>query len=337
MPSHDELLPAAQGGDQDAYRSLVDPLRAELQAHCYRMLGSVHDAEDALQDTLLRAWRGLARYEGRGSFRGWLYTIATNACLAMIERRPARVLPTGLDPDAVPAAERIAWLEPYPAAALQDGPAAPEARYEQRESVELAFVAALQYLPARQRAVLVLRDVLGFSARESAAALDTTVAAVNSALQRAHASVGHRLPERSQQATLRALGDDELRGLVDRYVAAWEAGDVPAIVAMLATDAKFAMPPYAEFYSGHEEITAALYAGPMTLRWRFVPIRANGQVAFGTYAWKHGAYVAGAIDVLTLHSNEIADITAFLDRSLFERFGLPAELRPGEYPTSPGT
>jgi RNA polymerase sigma-70 factor (TIGR02960 family) len=321
--SHDELLPAARAGDESAYRTLVDPLRPELQAHCYRMLGSVHDAEDAMQDTLLRAWRGLAGFEGRSSFRSWLYTIATNACLAMIERRPSRMLPTGLDP-SVPMTERVSWLEPYPAAALPEGP--PDARYEQRESVELAFVAALQFLPAKQRAVLVLRDVLGFSAREVAEALGTTVAAVNSALQRAHASVDERLPDRSQQATLRALGDEELKALVDRYVAAWEAADVPAIVAMLADDARFSMPPYAEFYTGLDEITEAIKAGPMTLRWRFVAIRANEQVAFGTYCLKHGTYTAGAIDVITLRGNEIVDITAFLGADQFQRFGLPLRL-----------
>lgn len=326
----DELLPAAKAGDEDAYRTLVGPLRPALQAHCYRMLGSVHDAEDAMQETLLRAWRGLRRFEGRGSFRSWLYSIATNACLALIERRPSRMLPTGLDPQA-PAVERFGWLEPYPDNALTDDALTDgalmdtEARYERRESVELAFVAALQYLPARQRAVLVLRDVLGFSAREVAGTLDTTVAAVNSALQRAHAAVDERLPERSQQATLRALGDDGLRSIVDRYVTAWEAGDVPAIVSLLADDAKFSMPPYAEFYSGLDEITRALYEGPMTLRWRIVPTRANGQLAFAAYAFKHGRWGAAGIDVVTMRGKQISDITAFLAVREFGPFGLPNE------------
>ena len=217
------MLEAARGGDEDAFRRLVEPHRGELHAHCYRMLGSVHDAEDALQDALLRAWRGLARFEGRSSLRSWLYTIATNTCLDLIERRPKRVLPVDYGPAAdphdgpgEPLVESV-WVEPYPDEKLgvEDGYAAPEARYEQRESVELAFIAALQHLPANQRAVLILREVLGFSAKEVADTLDTTTASVNSALQRARATVDERLPEQSQQATLRALGDDDLREVVD--------------------------------------------------------------------------------------------------------------------------
>ena len=322
MTLTEELLPAARNGDHEAFRRLVEPVLPEVRAHCYRMLGSVHDADDAVQDALLRAWRALDGYAGRGSFRGWLYAIATNACLAMLRERPVRVLPTGLDPDA----ENVRWLDPYPSAGLPDGLVAPEARYELRESIELAFVAALQHLPPRQRAVLVLRDVLGFSARETGAALGMSVAAVNSSLQRAHAVADERLPERSQQATLRSLGDDRLTASVDRYVEAWEAGDVPAIVALLADDARFAMPPYAEFYTGHDEITAAMHAGPMTLRWRLVRCEANGQVAFGTYYWDGEAFVAGALDLIELRGREVADIVAFIDRGLFERFGLPAQL-----------
>lgn len=328
MTLTEDSLPAARNGDEEAFRRLVEPLRPELQAHCYRMLGSLHDAEDAVQDALLRAWRALDGYAGHGSFRGWLYTIATNACLAMLRDRPVRVLPTGLDPDMVPAGEQVPWLDPYPAAGLPGGRVAPEARYELRESVELAFVAALQHLPPRQRAVLVLRDVLGFSARETGTALEMSVAAVNSAIQRAHAVVDERLPERSQQATLRALGDDRLTQIVDRYVEAWEAGDIPAIVGMLADDARLSMPPYAECYAGLDRITWALGAGPMTLRWKLVRCDANGQVAFATYYWsdERGAYVAGAIDVVEFRDDEVSDIVAFLDKPMVERFGLPAQL-----------
>jgi RNA polymerase sigma-70 factor (ECF subfamily) len=249
--SERELLEAARRGDEDAYGRLVGQYRAELHAHCYRMLGSVPDAEDALQEALLRAWRGLPRFEGRSSLRSWLYKIATNACLRLIERRPRRVLPIDYGPEAdphdgpgEPLVESV-WVDPYPDAklGLEDGPAGPEARYEQRESVELAFIAALQHLPARQRAVLILRDVLGFSAREVAEALETTPASVDSALQRAHKSVDERLPEQSQQATLRSLGDVALRDVVERYVDAWERGDVEAVVAMLAENATIAMPP----------------------------------------------------------------------------------------------
>ncbi len=214
-----ELLEAARGGDEDAYGRLVEPHRGELHAHCYRMLGSVHDAEDALQDALLRAWRGLPRFEGRSSLRSWLYTIATNTCLDAIEKRPKRVLPVDYGPPPIPTTGpgeplvESVWVEPYPdeTLGLEDGFAAPEARYEQRESVELAFIAALQHLPANQRAVLILREVLGFSAREVAETLETTTASVNSALQRARAAVDERLPEQSQQATLRSLGDERLR------------------------------------------------------------------------------------------------------------------------------
>src|SRR3954470_6860865 len=213
------LIRAAAGGDEAAYGRLVGPYRSELHAHCYRMLGSVYDAEDALQEALLRAWRALGRFEGRASLRSWLYTIATNTCLNHIARRPKRVLPIDYGPatdphdgPGEPLVESV-WVEPYPdeQVGLGDGLAAPESRYEQREAVELAFVAALQHLPANQRAVLILREVLGFSAKETAEALETSVPSVNSALQRARATVDERLPGRSQQVTLRELGDDDLR------------------------------------------------------------------------------------------------------------------------------
>src|SRR5947207_871188 len=228
------LLASARRGEQDAFARLLEPYRGELHAHCYRMLGSVHDAEDALQEVLLRAWRGLGRFEGRSSLRSWLYTIATNVSLNLIGRRPKRVLPIDYGPAAdphggpgEPIVESV-WMEPYAddALGLKDGLAGPEARYEQRESVELAFVAALQNLPANQRAVLILREVLGFSAKETAETLETTTASVNSALQRARAAVEERLPDQSQQATARLLGDDGLQELVDRYIDAWERCDV---------------------------------------------------------------------------------------------------------------
>src|SRR4051812_24410448 len=214
-PQERELLAAARGGDQDAYRRLIEPRHAELHAHCYRMLGSVHDAEDALQDALLRAWRGLPRFEGRSSLRSWLYRIATNTCMDVVAKRPKRVLPIDYGPAAdphdspgEPLVESV-WVEPYPdeTLGLEDGLAAPEATYEQREGVELAFVAALQHLPPNQRATLILREVLGFSAQEVADLMETSVASVNSALQRARQTVDEKLPDQSQQATLRAIGD----------------------------------------------------------------------------------------------------------------------------------
>ena len=334
-----ELLDAARRGDEHAYEQLVGGHRAELHAHCYRMLGSVPDAEDALQEALLGAWRGLPRFEGRSSLRSWLYTIATNTCLKAIERRPKRVLPIDYGPAADPhdgPAEPLlesVWVEPYPDAklGLEDGFAGPEARYEQRESVELAFIAALQHLPARQRAVLILREVLGFSAREVAEALATTSVSVDSALQRARKTVDERLPEQSQQATLRLLGDVALRELVGRYVDAWEQGDVDAVVAMLAEDAVLAMPPIPTWYGGREAVAAFLRSRPLAgrRRWRLVPVSASGQVAFGHYIWDgtRETFMAHGVNVLTLYGARIAEITAFLTPETFGRFGLPGEIQ----------
>ena len=328
------LLESARAGDEVAFARLVEPYRRELHAHCYRMLGSVHDAEDALQDALLRAWRGVARFEGRSGLRSWLYTITTNACLRAIERRPDRVLPVDYGPAADPHDELAArlvepiWIEPYPD--TEDAPGAPAARYEHRESVELAFIAALQHLPARQRAVLILRDVLGFSAREVAETLETTPASVDSALQRAHRSVEQRLPERSQQATLRTLGEQRLSQLVGGYVDAWERGDVDALVAMLAADVRVTMPPIPTWYRGHEDarmFLAGRVLGSDRPR-RLLPVFANGQQAFGQYRWDavERRLQAYGITVLTFEGEKIQEITAFLDPEPFARFGLPREL-----------
>ena len=330
------LLTAARDGDEDAFARLTDAYRAELSAHCYRLLGSVHDAEDALQETLLRAWRGLKGFEGRSSLRSWLYTIATNACLRAIERRPKRVLPIDYgpagDPHADPGAPLVesVWIEPLPdqSPAPAGAPASPEARYEQRESVELAFVAALQHLPASQRAVLILRDVLGFSGAEVADVLDMTPDAVYSSLQRAHKTVDERLPERTQQATLRSLGDEGLREIVDGFVDAWERADVEALTARLAEDAALTMPPWAIWFRGRDAIAAFLRLHPLNgrTRWRVVPTRANGQPAFGHYTWNDGAgaFLPREITVLTLGGDRIAEITIFRDPELPTRFGLPA-------------
>jgi RNA polymerase sigma-70 factor (ECF subfamily) len=291
------------------FEAAVAPFRGELHAHCYRMLGSVHDADDALQDAMLRAWRGLDRFEGRSSMRSWLYRIATNASLDLIERRPKRVLPI----DNVE--EEPLWLEPYPDP--------PDASYEQRESVELAFVAAVQHLPGTQRAALLLRDVLGFRAREVASLLDTSVEAVNSALARARRVLRERTPERSQQETLRGLGDDGMREVVERYMQALEGGDVEQIVALLSEDATWSMPPLPEFYRGLPAIRGFLREGPTKRRWRHIPARANGQLAIGGYMWDGSRYAPYVIDVLTLDGSRISAVTAFIDASLFEPFGLP--------------
>ena len=335
------LLEAARGGDEDAFARVVEPHRRVLHAHCYRMLGSVTDAEDALQEALLNAWRGLAKFEGRSSLRSWLYTIATNASLRAIERRPKRVLPIDYTPAAdphdglaQPLVESV-WVEPYPdeRLGLEDGPAGPEARYEQRERVELAFIAALQYLPARQRAVLILRDVLGFSARETAAALETTPVGVDSAMQRARKAVDERLPDRSQQAVLRALDDEGLREVVDRYVDAFESADVDALVEMLAADGAFTMPPLPTWYRGRQAVAAFLSGHVLASdkRWRLVPARANGQLAFGNYLWDNAREIfePRSLSVLTLGREGIAEITTFIGPELMPRFGLPAEVPPG--------
>jgi RNA polymerase sigma-70 factor (ECF subfamily) len=340
----------------------VESHRRELHAHCYRMLGSVHDAEDALQDALLRAWRALPRFDGRGSLRAWLYKIATNTCLDLISRRPKRLLPmdhvAAADPRRGPGEPLVesVWVEPYPdeRLGLQDGFAAPEARYELRESVELAFIAALQHLPARQRAVLILREVLGFSAREVAESLNTTTASVNSALQRARKAVDERLPEQSQQETLRSLGDERLREIVQDFVDAWERGDVAAVAALLTEDAALAMPPLASWFRGRAGIAEFLAGWPMSgaWRWRHEPARANGQAALAVYCWDadHGGFLPFALEVLTLRGEQFSELTAFVTRAaetpdreayaqwpdqptepeqltgLFERFGLPLEL-----------
>ncbi len=333
-----DLLAAARRGDEDAYTGLVGPHRAALHAHCYRMLGSVPDAEDALQEALLRAWRGLPRFEGRSSLRSWLYTIATNACLKAIERRPKRVLPIDYggpgdphDDPGRPLVESV-WIDPYPdrEVGVEDGLAAPEARYEQRESIELAFIAALQQLPVRQRAVLILRDVLGLSGAEVAAALETTPASVYSALQRAHRTLAERRLDRSQQATLRALGDAALGEIVEAYVDAWERGDVDAVVAMLTDDASLAMPPLPAWFRGRADVGTFLAARPLApgARWRLVRTWANGQPAVGHYRWdrERGGFRAHSINVLTLTGDRVAAVTAFLDGSILPAFGLPEQL-----------
>jgi len=328
---------ATSAATEEYFRLLVEDHRRELHAHCYRMLGSLHDAEDALQDTLLRAWRGLPEFSGRGSLRGWLYRIATNACLDAISRRSRRVLPIDYGPSSTPSSGNgeplveSVWIEPYPdeVIGLADGYAGPDARYEQREAVELAFVASLQHLPATQRAVLILRDVLGFSAREVAETLETSVASVNSAMQRARRAVEQRLPERSQQETLRTLGDEQMRKLVEDYLEAWTRADVDTLKALLAEDAVFSMPPWPTWWQGAETIAGfsktAVDLCPDT---RTLSIHANGQMAIAAYGLDPdtGRYTPTAIDVYTLRDGRIKEITAFVMPELFVHFGLPPEL-----------
>lgn len=282
------------------------------------MLGSIHDAEDAVQESLVRAWRGVASLDERGFVRAWLYKIATNRCLTALERRSRRELPVDLAP-GTPANE-ITWLEPYP-------DSSPETQYLTRESVELAFIAALQHLSAIQRAALILRDVLGFTAAEVADQLDTSAASVNSALQRARKMVHSSTPD--QQTVLRELGDQAIGAIVTRWSDAWHAGDVDAIVAMLADDVRYSMPPLPEWYYGVHEVRAFLLRGPLQTRWRFLPTTANGQLAFGTYLWDDTSqhYVPGGLDILTIRNARVAEVTAFLTADL-TRFGLPAQIGP---------
>jgi RNA polymerase sigma-70 factor (ECF subfamily) len=325
---HADDLSRARAGDDAAFTRLVGPLRAELHAHCYRMLGSSHDADDALQDALLRAWRGIARFEGRSTLRSWLYRVATRTCLDLVGQRGRRALPVDLGPAAehtvvhdAPVAE-VAWLGPY---ADQPGTS-----YEQREAVELAFVAALQHLPGNQRAALLLFEVLGFSVAEIAATMDTSAASVNSALQRARAIVAERIPARSQQQTLRKIEDARVREIVAGFSAALERGDAGALVALLTEDVTWSMPPMATWYRGLAAVTDFATRVPLSTcgAWRHVPVRANGQAAVASYSWNDGAgaHLPWSINVLTLQDDRIAGITSFIGAEHFAAFGLPAEI-----------
>ncbi|MFD6102584.1 RNA polymerase subunit sigma-70 [Nocardia salmonicida] len=302
--------------DRAEFDQLVGSLRPELHVHCYRLLGSVHDADDALQEAMLRAWRSRANLTDPRKFRPWLYKIATNRCLTMLEQRGRRELPMDSAPNA-PAAERI-WLDPFPG--LGAGEPGPEARYTAREAVELAFVAMIQQLPELQRGVLILRDVLGFTAHETAELLDVTVASANSALQRARARA-----ERDPSTPSQDPDDPRTRHLAQRYAAAWEAADVDGIVELLAADARYAMPPLPEWYAGQAAIRDFLVSAPMRWRWRFLPTVANGQPAFGTYSWdaENRVFTAMALDVLVVRDGAITDVVSFLDPTLFPRFDLP--------------
>ncbi|MEV0646172.1 sigma-70 family RNA polymerase sigma factor [Phytomonospora sp. NPDC050363] len=337
-PSPDDSLALARAGSGEAFRALVEPYRRELQVHCYRILGSVQDAEDLLQETLLAAWRGIGGYEERASVRTWLYRIATNRCLNALRSqnrrpqnhpayRPEVPLPEPSHRHAEPS-----WLQPYPDALLEgivDRAPGPEARYEARESVSLAFLAVLQELPPRQRAVLVLRDVLGFRAAEVAAMLDTTENAVTSALRRARAALAGA-PRLNAEAPPRPDSPQERR-IVDDFTRAFQTGDVDAVVAMLTEDARLTMPPLPLVYEGHEDVrhflaTVALRHCP---RHVLIPTSANGQPAFGCYLRDPRTPIlhAHGVLLLTLSGERIAAITRFLDNSLLTRFGLPHSLR----------
>ena len=330
-----ELLTSARHGNSAAFERLVGNYRDELYAHCYRMLGSVQDAEDALQDSMLGAWRGMAGFEARSSLRSWLYRITTNACLRLIARRPRRLLSADYGPprqDPNDLGERVVgpvWVEPLPdeVPANEAGHSDPAASYLRKESVELAFVAALQHLPGTQRAVLILREVLEFSAAEVAAILDTTSVSVNSALQRARRAVDKRVARPSQQAELMTLGAHGRRQLVDAFMDAWERADVTAIVELLAEDARFTMPPLPAWFLGRGDV-ARFFTRMFATPWRLLPIRANGQLAFACYQGdpEGDRFRLSAINVLTLRSGRIVELAGFLDPEVFQHFRLPGAL-----------
>jgi RNA polymerase sigma-70 factor (TIGR02960 family) len=330
-----ELVAAARAGDEAAYERLVRDHRRQLLAHCYRMLGSTHDAEDALQETLVNAWRGLDGFEGRSSVRSWLYRIATNACLRQISRRPRRLLTpdyTGARHDTADLGEIVTgpvWLEPWPDELVADDvEAGPEARYVRKESVELAFVAALQHLPGTQRAVLVMRDVLAFSAAETAQVLDTSAVSVNSALQRARKSLEQRVPGPSQDVERGVLGNDGEQQLVEAFVDAWERADLDALLGLLRGDATFTMPPLPAWFDGRADVGRFLAERVFETSWRLRPLEVNGQLGFACYLEQNGesGFTLGAINVVSLRAGAIASITGFLDPRSHEPFRLPQQL-----------
>ncbi len=330
----DDLISRARAGDGDAFRELTEPHRRELQAHCYRMLGSLQDAEDAVQDTLLAAWQGLGGFEQRASLRTWLYRIATNRCLNTLRtasRRPAREwnIPD-IEPPEPTRLGKVPWLEPYPDALLTEPggpPPGPEARYEQAESISLAFVTALQVLPPRQLAVLILRDVLGFRAREVAGMLDSSVESVTSALKRARATLERRRPAADGHQPPPAPGSPAEDAIVARFTSAYESADLGALVALLTDDVFMSMPPIPLEYQGRDTVAsfcASLFAAGRTVH--LVPTRANGQPAFGAYAsTPSGGRQATGLITITIAGDRICATSRF-ETSVLPWFGLPLSL-----------
>jgi len=324
-------LAAAQAGDEQAFAELVGGYRRELHVHCYRMLGSLDDADEALQETLLAAWRGLGGFERRSSLRAWLYRIATNCSLRLASKRPMRMLSWDYGPARPPNHDLGApvtgpvWLQPWPDDVPVPGPdgADPAAVYGRKESVELAYVAALQHLPASQRAVLILREVLEFPAAEVADLLDTSTQSVNSALQRARRTVAARVPKRSQQDERL---DADKRGLVDAFVEAFEQGDVTAVVGLLAEDVRFTMPPLPAWFDGRDAVAEFFAHRVFATAWRAVRLELNGQPALAGYQRVGGTFRLGAVNVLSFRAGKISWIASFLDPAVHARLGLPAEL-----------
>ena len=344
-PVEAEYLAAARHGDSHRFGELTEPYRRELQVHCYRILGSLHEAEDMVQETMIRAWKHLAAYEGRASFRSWLYKIATNACLDFLDSKRSRrllpftILPASNPKSAIqPPSHEMTWLEPFPDEWLADKSALnPEARYSDSESISLAFLAALQALPPRQRAVLILRDVLDFSANETTDILDLTLSSVNSALHRARVTLSNRYHGREPESSTTPLNDERTQWLLDHFVQAWEKADVDGLVALLKEDASFAMPPTPSWYQGHTAIgifAAAtvfgddgMFSGNAGGRWRLLRTNANGSPAFAIYQrTEAGTYNAFGVLEVEQKAGMLSQLICFIDPTLPIRFGLPAGL-----------
>jgi RNA polymerase sigma-70 factor, ECF subfamily len=331
-------LAAARAGDNTAFERLAEPFRHEILTHCYRILGSLEDAEDLAQETFLRAWRRLDTYEERASLRAWLYKIATNACLDALERRPKRLLPPASGPavDAdtpleTPQHETV-WLEPFPDELLAPNESSPEARYEAHETITLSFLVALQVLPGRQRCVLILSDVLDWRPGEIAAMLGITLSAVNSLLHRARLTLEKHYPTRRHEAALLPPPDDGTRSLLERYVRAWESADIAGIVGLLREDAVFAMPPLPYWFAGRTSIRkfieAAILHGDARGRWRLRPVQLNNSPSFAWYqkVEEGSGYQAYALQILNIEQGSISQATTFVDPSLFRLLHLPLEL-----------
>jgi RNA polymerase sigma-70 factor (ECF subfamily) len=331
------VVAAAQAGDESAFARLVQRHQRELQVHCYRMLGSFQDSEDMVQETFLRAWRRREAFQGRSTFRAWLYRIATNCCLDALARRPRRVLPYDVVPAAVdpegpmPQAAGFAWLEPYPDHLLEGIVSAsddPAAEVAARETIELAFLAAIQHLPPKQRAVLILRDVLDWSANETAELLDVSVAAVKSALQRARATLRTYLPERRSEWTRTSASSDEEQALLQRYMDAHESGDPEALLGLLHEDLRVSFPPLPLWAESREAFIAGSRKHAAVGEYRFVPTRANRQLATAIYLRRPGdtAFRPLTLEVLRIDGGKIVEIVDFSTPSLFVAFGLPSSL-----------
>lgn len=340
-----ERLALARNGDEHQFSELTEPYRRELQVHCYRILGSLHEAEDMVQETMLKAWKRLETYEGRASFRSWLYKIATNSCLDFLDQQKSRRLlpfdklsPSDPKTPIMPPTHEITWLEPFPDEWLGDRSAiSPEARYSDSESISLAFLTALQTLPPRQRAVLILRDVLDFSANETSAVLELTVSSVNSALHRARTTLSQRYPQGEMEDSTMSSTDERTQRLLDHFVQAWETADVDGLVALLKADAAFAMPPSPSWYQGREAIgmfsagtifaDGGMFPGKALNRWRLLPTRANGSPAFAIYQRDEtNDYQAFGLIALTIDGDKLSHIISFIDPSLPTLFGFPATL-----------